>query len=141
MCVTRLLLRNRLGCRVTSALWNFLICVAVNTQNDSVLGTCRDRGRGGAWISFILHLHLLTNGGSHNIYQSRMRTILPFPHVAVHSVKAPLLHTKGDRVSRGRSVRGGMRAFLLGAEPLERDLSGVHRSEVGGENTEEEGEE
>lgn len=45
VCVTRLLLRNRLGCRVTSALWNFLICVAVNTQNDSVLGACRDGGR------------------------------------------------------------------------------------------------
>lgn len=38
-------------------------------------------------------------------------------------------------------MRGGMRAFLLGAEPLGRDLSGVHRSEVGGENTEEEEEE
>lgn len=35
-------------------------------------------------------------------------------------------------------MRGGMRAFLLGAEPLGRDLSGTHRSEVGGENTEEE---
>lgn len=31
-----------------------------------------------------------------------------------------------------------MRAFLLGAEPLGRDLSGIHRSEVGGENAEEE---
>lgn len=68
------------------------------------------------------------------------KAILPLPQVAVHSVKAPLLHTNGDRVSRGRSVRGGMRAFLLGAEPLVRDLSGVHRSEVGGENTEEEDE-
>lgn len=34
-----------------------------------------------------------------------------------------------------------MRAFLLGAEPLGRDRSGVHRSEAGGENTEEEEEE
>lgn len=34
-----------------------------------------------------------------------------------------------------------MRAFLFGAEPLGRDLSGVHTSEVGGENTEEEEEE
>lgn len=41
--VAGLLLRNRLGCRVTSALWYFLIRVTVNTQNDSVLGTCRDR--------------------------------------------------------------------------------------------------
>lgn len=41
-------------------------------------------------------------------------------------------------MSSGRSVRGGIRAFLLGAEPRGRDLSGVHRSEFGGENTEEE---
>lgn len=41
-------------------------------------------------------------------------------------------------MSSGRSVRGGIRAFLLGAEPRERDLSGVHRSEEGGENREEE---
>lgn len=44
-------------------------------------------------------------------------------------------------MSGGRSVRGGIRAFLLGAEPRERDLSGVHRSEEGGENTEVEEEE
>lgn len=44
-------------------------------------------------------------------------------------------------MSRGRSVRGGIRAFLLGAEPRGRDLSGVQRSEEGGENTEEEAEE
>lgn len=37
-------------------------------------------------------------------------------------------------------MRGGIRAFLLGAEPRERDLSGVHRSEEGGENREEEDE-
>lgn len=37
-------------------------------------------------------------------------------------------------------MRGGIRAFLLGAEALGRDLSGVHRSEEGGENTEEEDE-
>lgn len=41
-------------------------------------------------------------------------------------------------MSSGRSVRGGIRAFLLGAEPRGRDLSGVHRSEEGWENTEEE---
>lgn len=41
-------------------------------------------------------------------------------------------------MSSGRSVRGGIRAFLLGAEPRGRDLSGVHWSEEGGENTEEE---
>lgn len=41
-------------------------------------------------------------------------------------------------MSRGRSVRGGIRAFLLGARPRERDRSGVHRSWEGGENTEEE---
>lgn len=41
-------------------------------------------------------------------------------------------------MSSGRSVRGGIRAFLLGAELRGRDLSGVHRSEEGGENTEEE---
>lgn len=35
-------------------------------------------------------------------------------------------------------MRGGIRAFLLGAEPRERDLSGVHRSDEGGENREEE---
>lgn len=100
-------------------------------------GETERRGR----ISSILYLHLLTNGGSHHINQSRLSAILPLPHVAEHSVKAPLLHTKGDRVSSGRSVRGGMRAFLFGAEALGRDLSGVHRSEVGGENTEEEEEE
>ncbi len=44
-------------------------------------------------------------------------------------------------MSGGRSVRGGIRAFLLGAEPRGRDLSGVHRSEEGGEYTEEEEEE
>lgn len=44
-------------------------------------------------------------------------------------------------MSSGRSVRGGIRAFLLGAEPRGRNLSGVHRSEEGGENTEEEEEE
>lgn len=44
-------------------------------------------------------------------------------------------------MSGGRSVRGGIRAFLLGAEPRGRDLSGVHRSEEGGEKTEEEEEE
>lgn len=44
-------------------------------------------------------------------------------------------------MSGGRSVRGGIRAFLLGAEPRGRDLSGVHRSDEGGENTELEEEE
>lgn len=44
-------------------------------------------------------------------------------------------------MSSGRSVRGGIRAFLLGAEPRGRDLSGVNRSEEGGENTEVEEEE
>lgn len=38
-------------------------------------------------------------------------------------------------------MRGGIRAFLLGAEARGRDLSGVHRSEMGGENTEVEEEE
>lgn len=40
-------------------------------------------------------------------------------------------------MSRGWSVRGGIRAFLLGAEPRERDRSGGHRSWEGGTNTEE----
>ena len=40
-------------------------------------------------------------------------------------------------MSSGKSVRGGIRAFLLGAEARGRDLSGVQRSEEGGENTEE----
>lgn len=62
------------------------------------------------------------------------------PQEAEHSVSSPLLQTNGDCVSRGRSVRGGIRAFLLGADPL-CILSGVHRSEEGGENTEEEDEE
>ena len=44
-------------------------------------------------------------------------------------------------MSGGRSVRGGIRAFLLGAEPRGRDLSGVHRSDERGEKTEEEEEE
>lgn len=44
-------------------------------------------------------------------------------------------------MSSGRSVRGGIRAFLLGAAPRGRDLSGVHRSKEGGENTDEEEEE
>lgn len=44
-------------------------------------------------------------------------------------------------MSSGRSVRGGIRTFLLGAEPRGRDLSGVHLSKEGGENTEEEEEE
>ncbi len=44
-------------------------------------------------------------------------------------------------MSSGRSVRGGIRAFLLGAAPRGRDLSDVHRSEEGGEKTEEEEEE
>lgn len=33
-------------------------------------------------------------------------------------------------------MRGGIRAFLLGAEPRERDRSGGHRSWEGGTNTE-----
>lgn len=44
-------------------------------------------------------------------------------------------------MSGGRSVRGGIRAFLLGAEPRGRDLSGVSRPEEGGGNTEVEEEE
>lgn len=44
-------------------------------------------------------------------------------------------------MSSGRSVRGGIRAFLLGADPRGRDRSGVHWFEVGIENTEEEDEE
>lgn len=44
-------------------------------------------------------------------------------------------------MSGGRSVRGGIRAFLFGAELRGRDLSGVHRSKEGGENTDEEEEE
>lgn len=42
----------------------------------------------------------------------------------------------GDWVSSGRSVRGGIRAFLLGAAPRERERSGGHRSWEGGANTE-----
>lgn len=54
----------------------------------------------------------------------------PFPQEAEHSVRAPLLHTNGDWVSSGRSVRGGIRTFLLGAEPRAGcDLSCVHLSE------------
>lgn len=60
------------------------------------------------------------------------------PQEAEHSVNPPLSQTNGDCVSGGRSVRGGIRAFLLGAEPRGRDLSGIRRSEEGGENTEEE---
>lgn len=41
-------------------------------------------------------------------------------------------------MSRGRSVRGGILAFLFGAEPRERERSGFHRSWKGDENTEEE---
>lgn len=45
-------------------------------------------------------------------------------------MRAPLLHTNGDWVSSGRSVRGGIRTFLLGAEPRAGcDLSCVHLSE------------
>lgn len=35
-------------------------------------------------------------------------------------------------------MRGGIRAFLLGADPRGRNLSGAQRSEDGAENTEEE---
>lgn len=62
------------------------------------------------------------------------------PQEAEHSVSSPLHQTNGDCVSSGRSVRGGIRAFLLGADPR-CILSGVHRSEEGGENLEEDGKE
>lgn len=44
-------------------------------------------------------------------------------------------------MSGGRSVRGGIRAFLLGPSPRGRVLSGGQRSNDGGENTEVEEEE
>lgn len=62
----------------------------------------------------------------------------PLPQEAEHCVRPPLLHTNGSWVSGGRSVRGGIRAFLLGADPRCRVLSGVQRSEDGWENTDEE---
>lgn len=43
MCVTMLLLRDRFGCGVTFPLRDFLVCVAVYTENDSGLRTCRQR--------------------------------------------------------------------------------------------------
>lgn len=43
-------------------------------------------------------------------------------------------------MSRGRSVRGGIRAFRLGTEPRGRELSAVHLS-AGEEEEEEEDEE
>lgn len=43
MCVTMLLLRDRFGCGVTFPLRDFLVCVAVYTENDSGLRTCRER--------------------------------------------------------------------------------------------------
>lgn len=45
MCVTRLLLRDRFSCRVTFPLRDFLVCMAVYTQNDSVLRTYRESER------------------------------------------------------------------------------------------------
>lgn len=65
----------------------------------------------------------------------------PLPQEAEHSVRSPFLQTKGSWVSGGRSVRGGIRAFLLGPSPRGRVLSGGQRSNDGGENTEVEEEE
>lgn len=59
----------------------------------------------------------------------------PLPQEAVHWESLPLFQTKGGWVSGGRSVRGGIRALRLGAEPRGRLLSAAHLSE------EEEGEE
>lgn len=42
MCVTRLLVRDWLGCRVTFPLWDFLIRVAVHTEDDPELGAYRE---------------------------------------------------------------------------------------------------
>ena len=63
------------------------------------------------------------------------------PQEEEHSVRPPLLQTNGNWVSGRRSVRGGIRAFLFGADPRGRVLSGIHRSEDWGENTDEEEEE
>lgn len=76
-----------------------------------------------------------------NTYEVPQSEVLPLPQDAEHSVRPLLFHTNGGRVSSGRSVRGGIRAFLLGADPRGRDRSGVHWFEVGSENTEEEDEE
>lgn len=45
MHVTRLLLRDRLGCRVTFPLWDLLISVAVYAVDDSQLGAYRKTDR------------------------------------------------------------------------------------------------
>lgn len=42
MCVARLLVEDWLGCRVTFPLWDFLIFVAVHTEDDSELGAYRE---------------------------------------------------------------------------------------------------
>lgn len=55
-------------------------------------------------------------------------------------MRPPLLHTNGSLVSGGRSVRGGIRAFLLGADPRGRVLSGGQRSNDGGGKAAEEDE-
>lgn len=41
MRITRLLLGDQLGCRVTFPLWDLLICVAVYTEDDPELGAYR----------------------------------------------------------------------------------------------------
>lgn len=69
VCVTRLLLRDRFACRVTFPLWDFFICMAVYTYNDSELSTWGGREKD---ISFMfLHLHLPTRRGKHHIIQSK----------------------------------------------------------------------
>lgn len=56
-------------------------------------------------------------------------------------MRVPVLHTNGSWVSGGRSVRGGIRAFLLGADPRGRVLSGDQRSKDGGGKAGDEAEE
>ena len=56
-------------------------------------------------------------------------------------MSSPRRHAKGDCVSRGRSVRGGMRAFRCGADPRGRETSGDHPCDEEEEAEEEEEEE
>lgn len=65
--VTRLLVGDWLGCRVTFPLWDFLIRVAVHTEDDSDLGACREpekRRRRGS-----LYLHPPARRGRHRVTQ------------------------------------------------------------------------
>lgn len=59
MCVTRLFIWNRFGSRVTFALWDLLICMSVDTQNNAMLRTYRERVTDRYRMQKIISFHLV----------------------------------------------------------------------------------